>query len=148
MKAGLACKLNVCSCTKAINVSFSWQDLGPFPWIPNYRCPFLAPSSPRDTRCCPRASEGRSQPNPHGVRKQRGFSALPPSRGSDGSSVCPPLARWVLWVLCSSQTGPVHGAHPSTACASPPPCLCLSRGPGLCSAEHQGGELCWSGCLL
>lgn len=110
--------------------------------------PSWHPAHPVTPAAVPVPARGDSQPNSHGVRKQRGFSALPPSRGSDGSSVCPPLARWVLWVLCSSQTGPVHGAHPSTACASPPPCLCLSRGPGLCSAEHQGGELCWSGCLL
>lgn len=110
--------------------------------------PSWHPAHPVTPTAVPVPARGDSQPNPHGARKQRGFSALPPSRGSDGSSVCPPPARWVLWVLCSSQTGPVHGAHPSTACASPPPCLCLSRGPGLCSAEHQGGELCWSGCLL
>lgn len=96
----------------------------------------------------PVPARGDSQPNPHVERKRRGFSALPPSSGSDGSSVCPPLARCVLWVLCSFQMGPVHSTHPSTACALPPRCLCLSHGPGLCSAEHQGGELCWSGCLL
>lgn len=75
--------------------------------------PSWHPAHPVTPAAVPVPARGDSQPNPHGVRKQRGFSALPPSRGSDGSSVCPPPARWVLWVLCSSQTGPVHGAHPA-----------------------------------
>ncbi|XP_066835038.1 uncharacterized protein [Anser cygnoides] len=56
------------------------------------------PAHPVTPAAVPVPAKGDSQPNPHVVpsvywRKQRGFSALPSSSGSDGRSVCPPLAR-------------------------------------------------------
>lgn len=59
----------------------------------------------------PVPARGDSQPNPHVERKRRGFSALPPSSGSDGSSVCPPRPGACCgccvpskWVLCTALT--------------------------------------------